>query len=177
LSAIDGAFEVIGRLKALGWPDTHPVLGGRHAIVYKVRFEPLAPHTLPSDAYLTIDRRLLPGDDPDSAANEIEQALGDMSPYEVEVERGVYMLPALVEPENEWVGALQQANTAARGKPAETVYGQGTFDAGGPSAMGTPTVMFGASGGVWPTGIDFVPISAVQTEARVLANVILNQLG
>ena len=40
------------------------ILGGRQAIVYKIRYEPVAPHTLPSDAYLTVDRRLLPGDVP-----------------------------------------------------------------------------------------------------------------
>jgi acetylornithine deacetylase/succinyl-diaminopimelate desuccinylase-like protein len=177
LSAIEGAFQVIGRLKSLDWPDAHPLLGRRHAIVYKVRFEPLAPHTLPSDAYLTVDRRLLPGDDPGAATDEIRQVLGDMAPYQVDVEGGVYMLPALVDPDNEWVAALQQANAAVRQQPAETMYGQGTFDAGGPTSMGTPTVMFGASGGVWPTGVDFVPLSAVQTEARVLAKLIVDQLG
>jgi acetylornithine deacetylase/succinyl-diaminopimelate desuccinylase-like protein len=64
LSAIDGTSLVAERLRRLTWPDRHPLLGGRHAIIYKVRYEPLAPHTLPSDAYISVDRRLLPGDDP-----------------------------------------------------------------------------------------------------------------
>ena len=55
--------------------------------------------------------------------------------------------------------------------------GQGTFDAGGPCRLGVPTVMYGATGGVWPTGADFVPISAVEAEARVLARLILSELG
>jgi acetylornithine deacetylase/succinyl-diaminopimelate desuccinylase-like protein len=87
------------------------------------------------------------------------------------------MLPALVEPDNPWVSALQAANRAARGIEAQAHYGQGTFDAGGPCALGIPTVMFGASGGVWPTGVDFVTISDVETEARVLAELILDQLA
>jgi hypothetical protein len=58
-----------------------------------------------------------------------------------------------------------------------TEYGQGTFDAGGPCALGVPTVMFGASGGVWPTGVDYVTVSDVETEARVLARLILDQLS
>jgi hypothetical protein len=37
--------------------------------------------------------------------------------------------------------------------------------------------MYGATGGVWPTGADFVPISAVESEARVLARLILSELG
>jgi acetylornithine deacetylase/succinyl-diaminopimelate desuccinylase-like protein len=177
LSAIDGTSLVAERLRRLTWPDRHPLLGGRHAIIYKVRYEPLAPHTLPSDAYITVDRRLLPGDDPDAAAAEVRAVLDDLSPYEVSVERDVYMLPALVDAGNPWVAALQAANRAVRGPEAATVYGQGTFDAGGPCALGIPTVMFGASGGVWPTGVDFVTISDVEAEARVLAELIVDQLA
>ena len=176
LSAIEGVHEVMSRLRKLDWPDRHPILGGRHAIVYKVRYEPLAPHTLPSDAFVTVDRRLLPGDDPDAAAAEVRDAIGDMSPYEVSVEPSEHMLPALVDPDHPGVRALQAANVAVRGEEAKTRHGQGTFDAGGPCARGVPTVMFGASGGVWPTGVDFVPISALETEARVLAHYILSQL-
>jgi acetylornithine deacetylase/succinyl-diaminopimelate desuccinylase-like protein len=177
LSAIEGANEVINRLKKLSWPDRHPILNGRHAIVYKMRFEPMAPHTLPSDAYLTVDRRLLPGDDLAVAEAEIRNVIGDLSPYEVTVERGVHMWPALVEPNEPGVRALKAAHTAVIGKEPSTIYGLGTFDAGGPCALGVPTVMYGASGGVWPTGTDFVAISAVETEARVLAHLILDQLS
>ena len=177
LSAIDGAAEVVQRLKRLTWPDRHPRLGGRHAIVYKVRYSPQAPHTLPSDAELTVDRRLLPGDDPAAVADEIRAAIGDLSPYEVTVEPDVYMLPALVEPDHPGVQALQAANQVGRGQPAETYDGLGTFDAGGPCSLGVPAVMFGASGGDYPLGADFVPISAVETEAQVLAHFILDQLS
>lgn len=176
LSAIEGGYAVMTRLRELSWPDQHPILGTRHAIVYKIRYAPLAPHTLPSDAYITVDRRLLPGDDPDEATAEVRAAIGDLSPYQVTVERGVYMLPALVDPDLPGVRALQAANVVVRGREAETFHGQGTFDAGGPCALGVPTVMWGASGGVWPVGPDFVAISAVETEARVLAHYILDQL-
>jgi acetylornithine deacetylase/succinyl-diaminopimelate desuccinylase-like protein len=176
LSAIDGAHEVLSRLKHITWSDTHPILGSRHVLVYKIRYEPLAPHTIPSDAYLTVDRRMLPGDDPEQAVEEIRAAVGDMAPYAVTVTGGVHMLPALVNADDPGVRALQAANVAVRGVEAGTFHGQGTFDAGGPNARGVPTVMFGASGGDWPLGVDFVPISAVETEARVLARYILEQL-
>jgi acetylornithine deacetylase/succinyl-diaminopimelate desuccinylase-like protein len=176
LSAIEGANQIINRLKELAWPKLHPILGGRHALVYKLRFEPLFPHTLPSDAYLSIDRRLLPGDDPEHATAEVRDIIGDLSPCDVTVERGVYMLPALVDPEHPGVLALQAANQVVRGAPAETYYGQGTFDAGGPCALGVPTVMYGASGGVGLLGPDFVAVSALETEARVLAHLILSEL-
>ena len=177
LSAIDGAVEVINRLRRLKWTDRHPILGGRHAIVYKMRFEPVAPHTLPAEAFLTVDRRLLPGDDPEVATDEVRRAIGDMAPYEVSVETGVLMWPALVDPNLNWVAALGASHREVTGSEVETVYGRGTFDAGGPCRLGVPTVMYGATGGVWPTGADFVPISAAVAEANVLAGLILAQLA
>ncbi|PYM64859.1 MAG: hypothetical protein DMD79_05750 [Candidatus Rokuibacteriota bacterium] len=177
LGAIEGAHRVIDRLRGLTWADRHPILGGRQAIVYKIRYEPVAPHTLPSDAYLTVDRRLLPGDVPEIATEEVRRAIGDLSPYVVEVSMGVSMWPALVDPEHPGVEALKSAHREVVGHEVEVVYGQGTFDAGGPCRLGVPTVMYGATGGVWPTGADFVPISAVEAEARVLARLILSELG
>lgn len=176
LSAIDGASEVIQRLKSLSWEDEHPLLGGRHAVVYKVQYWPLAPHTLPSDAWLTVDRRLLPGDDPDAAADEIREHIGDLSPYEVSVHRDVTMLPAMVDPNLPWVGALERSHQAESGKAPERIWGSGSFDAGGPCARGVPTVMYGASGGDGLLGDDYVVVSDVIAEARVLARLILEEL-
>lgn len=176
LSAIDGAHEVIQRLKHLSWPDRHPLFNARHAVVYKMRYEPIAPHTIPSDAYLVVDRRLLPGDDPEAATEEIRAVIGDLAPYEVTVTRDVFMLPALVSPDDPGVRALEEANRVICGRELTTSYLQESFDAGGLVAHGVPTVMYGASGGIGLMGIDFVPISAVETEAKVLAHLILSQL-
>lgn len=177
LSAIEGAHEVITRLRQVRWSERHPLLGGRHALVYKMQFAPLAPHTLPSDATLTVDRRLLPGDDPDEAAEEIRAAIGDLAPFSVRVERGVFMLPAMVDPEHPGVRALQEAHAAIHGQAAATQYGQGTFDAGGLCAVGVPTVMYGAGGGAGLLGVDFVPIAVVVAEAQVLTALILSYLA
>jgi acetylornithine deacetylase/succinyl-diaminopimelate desuccinylase-like protein len=173
LSAIEGANEVINRLRKLAWAETHPQLGAPQLSVYKLRFEPLAPHTLPADAYLTLDRRMLPGEDQGTLVEEVRAAIGDLAPYEVTVTPGVAMLPALVDADEPGVRALQAAHRSVHGREAECFYGQGTFDAGGPCALGVPTVMYGASGGDWPLGVDFVPLAAVEAEARVLARLIL----
>ena len=58
-----------------------------------------------------------------------------------------------------------------------TVDAGGTYDAGGPSSFGVPTVTFGAGGGDWPLGIDYVPLSQVVAEARVLTRLILDTLA
>jgi acetylornithine deacetylase/succinyl-diaminopimelate desuccinylase-like protein len=191
LSAIDGAYLVMERIRRMSWPDDHPLLGSRQRpIVYKIKYEPVAPHTLPSDAYLTIDRRMLPGDSPDAATAEIRNVIGDLSPYEVTVERGVYMLPALVDPEHDGVRNLHEAHAATTGNVANTFYRWGTFDAGGLCSLGVPAVLYGAGGEsagmgsegargslLWPEGEDFVTISSMETEARVLARLILTQLA
>jgi acetylornithine deacetylase/succinyl-diaminopimelate desuccinylase-like protein len=178
LGTIEAAYDFMSRLRDLSWPDRHPLLGGRHAIVYKMRFAPEAPHTLPSDAYLTLDRRLLPGDDPDGATSEIREAIGDMSPYSVSIERGVFMLPALIDPDHPGVKALKAAHLATFGTQAETFYAPGTFDLGGPTSLGVPSVQYGARGvGEWPLGSDVMPIAWVEQEANVLARLILDQLS
>jgi acetylornithine deacetylase/succinyl-diaminopimelate desuccinylase-like protein len=177
LSAIDGAYEVLTRLKRLSLTGSHPLLGGQHVLAYQMLFEPLAPHTLPEVARLRVDRRLLPGDDPAQAVAEVRQALGDLSPYQVSVTQGPHMLPALVDPDHPGVMALKAAHRQVRGTDLETYYGQGSYDAGGPCAAGAPTVMYGVGGGEPPLGVDFVPLSHVLDEARVLIHTIVALLG
>lgn len=176
LSAIEGANEVLNRLKQVPLDGEHPLLGGRQAIAYQMLFEPLAPHTLPEVARLRIDRRLLPGDDPTQAVADIRDTVGDLSPYQVSVEQGECMLPALVDPQHVGVQALQLAHHTVTGTDARAFYGHGTFDAGGPCAAGVPAVMYGVGGGVWPLGVDFVPISHLNQVAEVMMRTILTLL-
>jgi acetylornithine deacetylase/succinyl-diaminopimelate desuccinylase-like protein len=177
LSAIEGAFRVMERLKELELGEADPHLGPRQAEVYKLMFDPVAPHTLPSDAYLTVDRRLLPGDDPAAATQEIRQQLSGMEPFKVEVSQGVHMLPAMVNADDPGVVALSAAHQTVSGTAAAMSYFQATFDAGGPLEMGIPTVMYGGGGGVWPVGVDFVPISELTREATVLSEFVTQYLG
>ena len=177
LSTIDGAHEVISRLKTLKLKGTHPILGGQHAIPYQVTYEPLAPHTLPERAHIRVDRRLLPGDDPTQAMAEIRDAIGDMSPYQITIEEGYHMLPALVDPDHSGVQTLTEAHQAVHGKPPGTYYGQGTFDAGGPCAVGVPAAMYGVGGGGTVLDVDFVPLSHLQNVARVITHTLLTFLN
>ena len=177
LSAIDGAYEVVSRLKGMKLPGSHPHLGNRHVIPYQVTFEPLAPHTLPEVARIRVDRRLLPGDDPAEATEEVRQAIGDMTPYEVTVEQGNHMWPALVEPGHHGVRSLAEAHAAIHGAAPNTFYGQGTFDAGGPCVAGVPAVMYGVGGAAASVlDVDFVPLSHLDRVARVVAQTILTFL-
>ncbi len=178
-SAIEAAATVVDRVRRLGWNDTHPLLGGRHAIVYKMAFEPMAPHTLPGDGYLTVDRRLLPGDDVAAATKEVADVIGNIESYDVTAETGTYMHPALVDRKDPWVEKLASAHQTALGKQPVYFYNHGATDAGAFSVAGIPVVRYGGGGpgAVYPAGIDFVTISQAVAEARVLASFIFQNLA
>jgi acetylornithine deacetylase/succinyl-diaminopimelate desuccinylase-like protein len=177
-SAITGAAEAIRRVEAMRWDGEHPLLGRRQAVVYKLDFEPKLPHTLPASARFTVDRRMLPGDDPSGAVDEVLAAIGDLGPYSVTALPDVMMLPSLLDPGDPGVRALQAAIEAVRGTPAPEIHRRGTFDAGGLAAAGIPVVMFGCGGeGDWPAGDDFVAVGDVEDEARILATLILAELS
>ncbi|MHA6630065.1 M20 family metallopeptidase [Pseudonocardia sichuanensis] len=176
------ARQVLNRIDALDADvrrRVHPRLGHEHAVPYQVVFEPLAPHTLPASARITVDRRLLPGTDPDGTADELRRALEGLDDHcEVTVRPGVRMLPAefpadraaLLEP-------LERAVGAYRGSPAaHTTYG-GTFDAGGPSARGVPTVMFGVPEEGDLLGDDFVRVSDLRLQDRIVQDMVATFFG
>src|SRR5581483_5786321 len=94
LSAIEGAYEAQTRLRTLRFERRHPQLGQTQATVYQLTFAPIAPHTLP-DA------------DAEGAVAEIRDAIGDLSPYQVTVEKGAHMYPAEVPVDAPIVRALQ----------------------------------------------------------------------
>lgn len=177
LSAIDGAHEVMSRIKRLELDGTHPILGVQHAVPYQVTYEPLAPHTLPDRAHIRVDWRLLPGDDPAQAVDEIRDIIGDMAPYQVTIAEGYHMLPALVEPDDPGVMALTAAHCTVHGIAPDTHYGQGTYDAGGPCSAGVPAVMYGVGGGSSILDVDFVPLSHAQNTARVITHTALSFLN
>ncbi|MGH3589141.1 MAG: peptidase dimerization domain-containing protein, partial [Pseudonocardia sp.] len=90
--------QVLTRISALDADvrlRTHPRLGHEQVIPYQVVFDPLAPHTLPASAHVTVDRRLLPGTEPGDAADELRRALDGLDTgCEITVRPGVVMLPA-----------------------------------------------------------------------------------
>lgn len=178
LSAIDGAVQVLNRIKKMKFYKKHPKLGGQHAIPYQLIFDPLAPHTLPGYARIKIDRRLLPGDDVDDAVDEIRKAVADMNPWEVVVEKDVFMLPSVVDPESKIVKMLQKAIMSIDGKETALLHWKGAYDAGGPTSMGIPTVMWGRPDhGTSLMGDDFVTLRGVEEEARIVGRLIIDMLS
>lgn len=172
LSAIDGAVAAANcvarineRLQSVA-PASE--LGPEQAVIYLLDFEPQAPHTLPERARLVIDRRIVPETDIEGAVAELREALDSLGPWRVRVEQGVTMLPARLSVEPDQLLLLEQAIESVLERPVERFFYSGTFDAGGPMARGIPTVMFGASGEGDLLGDDYVRLSAVRSESRIL---------
>jgi acetylornithine deacetylase/succinyl-diaminopimelate desuccinylase-like protein len=121
---------------------------------------------------------LLPGDDVDQAVDEVRRAIGDMNPWEVKVEKDVVMLPSEVDPGSALVRGLQKAISSIDGKETELIYGKGAYDAGGPTSIGVPTVMYGRPVcGESLLGDDYVTLRGVEEEARILGRLIIDMLN
>lgn len=180
IAAATTVLERIARLNEDVRRREHPRLGHEQAVPYQVVFEPLAPHTLPESAKITVDRRLLPGTDPLGTAAELRAALAGLSgPHcEVTVEPGVTMLPA--EFPDDGADLLRPLESAAERhlgtSPRRTVY-PGSFDAGGPSARGVPTVMFGVPEEGDLLGDDFVRLSHLRSQEAILRTTIATFFG
>src|SRR5207245_8324612 len=84
---------------------SHPQLGRQSLTVNHIRSFPDSTHTVQERCELTLDRRLLPGDDPNEAFAEIERIAKEVEriedpvsgkTYGVEVRLGPFMYPSLV---------------------------------------------------------------------------------
>lgn len=184
INAIEGAGDVLARLRRLTLSKRHPYLGVEQLTVYKLVCTPIAPHTLPDRCELTIDRRLLPGSSIEEAVERVREVLEGAGPGHVTVEQGASMLPADVPPSAPVVRALDEAIQAVTGEAARHVYAGYSFDAGYPCARGIPTVMFGpsASGrtrglGSDVTATEFVPVAAVEEAAEIYLHAITTLCG
>lgn len=175
-SAIEGVRRLLNRIEALEVGGEHPLLGRRQLVPYKIEFQPLAPHTIPGDASLTLDLRLLPGDDPQAAAREVITQIADLAPWTIDARPGVFMLPALVDPQQQWVRELQRSAIATYGAELREYHALGAFDAGGLCHANIPAVMFGAGRTRASLDVDMVSIGAVEREAAILHRLIVNTL-
>jgi acetylornithine deacetylase len=152
-NAITGAMEAIRRLTSEIKVDrVHPQLGRQTLTVNRIRSFPESTHTVQERCELTLDRRLLPGDDPQEAFADIERVLKTMEsykdpvsgkPFRIDVRMGPYMYPSLVTDESPIVQALQHASEVMLGGRAETYYAAAAFDQGYLNHMGIPTANYG----------------------------------
>ena len=152
-NAITGARMVMDRIHAEArLPETHPDLGDCTLTFVHVRSFPDATHTVQERCEITLDRRLLPGEDPDAVFAEIaaiartveetpDPASGQN--FRVECVQGPYMYPHYVAGDSDIVQRLCNAAESITGERPETYYGQSAFDQGYLNHAGIPCANYG----------------------------------
>jgi acetylornithine deacetylase/succinyl-diaminopimelate desuccinylase-like protein len=187
VNAVTGATEAIRLLLSKVKVDkSHPQLGKQSLTVNHIRSFPDATHTVQERCELTLDRRLLPGDDPNEAFAEIERVAKEVEQledpvsgkrYGVEVRLGPFMYPSLVTTESPVVRALLHASEIMLGKAVATYYSPSAFDQGYLNHMGIPTANFGAGEHQYAhTDYDMASVERTTDSARVYAFMMLDHL-
>lgn len=143
LNALDGAALVLTRLAAHKVLATHPHLGQITLTPTSLTTEPRATHTVPAVARLTVDRRLMPGEEPEAALAQLRRFVGDVAPFEVTYEVGPYMYPYEIGPDAPLPRLIRDAYRAVVGRPPEYGYAHGGLDAGYLQHRGIQALMFG----------------------------------
>lgn len=140
---VEAAADVVVATRTVPLPDTDSALGPATATPYQFTCHPIAPHTIPEEARVVIDRRLLPGELPETAVAELRGHLSSAGVSGVDVDAGVSMLPASVDSDSPVVVALLEGLRKAAGDSARTFWSLNAFDAGYACSRGIPTPMFG----------------------------------
>jgi acetylornithine deacetylase/succinyl-diaminopimelate desuccinylase-like protein len=179
---IEGAADVIGALRSIPTVDPHPHLGPATVTPFAISCFPVAPHTIPERATISVDRRLLPGGSAEDAVSEIREHLTrELPDTSLVVEVGESMLPAEVDPHSPVVTSLLEGIERASDRPGETFWSLNAFDAGYACARGIPTPMFGpgkrAFAGAGLTGVDLVHLADCEIAAGAIAHAIRRLCG
>lgn len=174
---IEDAADVVRSLRTLPLPEKHEALGPVTATPYQLVCHPVSPHTIPMKVQLIVDRRLLPGESPTAAVEELRSHLAHAVPkVRLKVEMGEAMLPAVVADDSPVVTALREGLRSHGVSGGHTLWSKNTFDAGYACLKGIPTVMFGPGRrrftGTEMLGDDFVSIADMWTAVQVIRSVI-----
>ena len=187
-NAVTGAMEVLRRLAAEIPSDrSHPQLGVAWLTCNRIESFPKSTHTVQDRCEIGLDRRLLPGDDPDAAVAEVARVASAVDgwkdpvsgrPLRVAVEKGPYMYPSLVGEDSGVVRLLKSACVAMLGAAPETFYGQSAHDQGYLNAAGIETANFGSGEQAFAhTDLDMASVDRTFDAARVYAWMIASHLS
>jgi acetylornithine deacetylase/succinyl-diaminopimelate desuccinylase-like protein len=186
-NAITGALEVIRRLTdGLRFTVSHPALGAPTLAVNQIRSHPDSTHTIQDRCEIGLDRRLMPGEDPDAAVSEIagiaKTVEGMKDPasgksWRVEVVKGPMMYPSLVSETSSVVRALTDASRAVLGVEPQTYYQTNAFDQGYLNHIGIEACSYGPGEEKYAhTDLDMASVARVNDAAKVYAAFILQRL-
>jgi acetylornithine deacetylase/succinyl-diaminopimelate desuccinylase-like protein len=178
VNAVDGFRRVMERLDLLPLRANHPGLGNATLTVTQVTSWPHISHTIPDLCRAVLDRRLLPGDDPDAAFREIQDALKEVAGFGIEATRGAFMYPSEIVKDSPLVAAAAAAKRELTQRDAEFFYSPAALDAGFLNRNGIETIMFGPGDLRFAhTDREAVALQEVRDAAKIYAATALQLLG
>jgi acetylornithine deacetylase/succinyl-diaminopimelate desuccinylase-like protein len=187
-NAITGAMEVLRRLAAeIPQDRAHPQLGVASLTCNRIESFPKSTHTVQDRCEIGLDRRLLPGEDPDAVVEEIARVVRGVDgwadpvsgkPLRVEVEKGAVMYPSLVGEDSRVVRLVKAGCEAMLGAAPEAFYGQSAHDQGYLNFVGIETANFGSGEQAFAhTDLDMASVDRTFAAAKVYAWMIAAYLG
>ena len=173
INAIDGAMNVLQKLQPLmPYPETraHPELGKVSLTPNAIESFPKATHTIQSECRIMFDRRLLPGDDPVKAIEQMRDAIGKIDPFEIIVEPRDFMYPSEIGKDAEVVEALEQGIRTMLGYEPRFSFSTAANDTGLFNFRGIQAINYGARDIRFQhTDHDLVAVNNVFNAAKVFA--------
>lgn len=173
INAIEGAMIVLERLKKImPYPSdkAHPHLGKVTLTANRIESFPKATHTVQDRCQITLDSRLLPGDELEDSLKQIRETIGDVPPFKVTVEKGAFMYPSEVSMDASVVKGVSEGIKTMLNREPEFFYSHSTIDAGYLNRAGIETILYGAQVPEFAhTDHDIVPLSRVVETTQVYA--------
>lgn len=185
-NAITGAIEALRRVTEGVRLTPHARLGPATLAVNRISSFPGSTHTIQDRCEISLDRRLLPGEDPDAAVAEIAalvQPVNDaVDPasgqrWRVEILKGAFMYPSLVAETSDVVQAISRASRSILGVVPETYYQSNAFDQGYLNHVGIEACCFGPGEAQYAhTDLDMASVDRTRDASKVFAGLILQRL-
>ena len=179
INAIDGAMNVLQKLQPLmPYPETraHAELGKVSLTPNAIESFPKATHTIQSECRIMFDRRLLPGDDPVKAIEQMRDAIGKIDPFEITVEPRDFMYPSEIGKDAEVVEALEQGIRTMLGYEPRFSFSTAANDTGLFNFRGIQAINYGARDIRFQhTDHDLVAVNNVFNAAKVFAFLALHR--
>jgi len=178
INAVTGAAEVIQALNNLKPQVIHPSLGSSTLAPMYIESFPRATHTIQDRCIISYDRRLVPGESPDQALDEIREVLSGIKGYQIQVERGPFMYPSEIARESIIAQLVAEAVESVCGRAVVYTYFNSALDAGLLNRQGIEALMFGPGDVKFAhTAEEVVPVNQVVDAARIYALTALSYLG
>ena len=173
VNAIEGAMKVLEKLRPLmPYPENkkHPELGKVSLTPNAIESFPKATHTIQNECRIMFDRRLLPGDEPGKAIQQMIDAIGTVEPFAVEVQQRDFMYPSEVGRDAEVAQALENAVRTVLGYEPQYSFSTAANDTGLFNFRGIQAINYGARDIRFQhTDHDLVSVNNVFNAAKVFA--------